>query len=125
MNLTLPVHIEEAAGASDKLYYVLQERMKLDSVDLVSNGGIAAHGTNFVTFTVYGNDKTTPAFAWSTETGKEGVIADATVKSLADKGSGKVVYEAGTIIYVDLTQAASGQVVDAVLSLHFSQARKV
>ena len=124
MKLTLPVHLEEAAGSGDKLYYVLQERMSLDSVDLVSNGGIATHGTNFVTFTVYGNDGATAAFVWSTETGKEGVIADATVKSLTDKASGKAVYDAGTIIYVDLTQASSGQVVDAVLSLQFSQARK-
>tara|TARA_R100000655_G_C2867124_1_gene172624 strand:- start:22 stop:399 length:378 start_codon:yes stop_codon:yes gene_type:complete len=123
MKLTLPVHLEEAAGADDKLYYVLQERMSLDSVDLVANGAIPNDGTHFVTFTVYGNDGATAAFVWSTETGKEGVIADATVKSLTDKDSGKAVYDAGTIIYVDLTQASSGKAVDVVLSLHFSQAR--
>ena len=124
MKLTLPVHLEEAAGADDKLYYVLQERMSLDSVDLVANGAIANDGTHFVTFTVYGNDGATAAFVWSTETGKEGIIADATVKSLTDKDSGKAVYEAGTIIYVDLKQDGSGKAVDVVLSLQFSQARK-
>ena len=82
MKLTLPVHLEEAAGADDKLYYVLQERMSLDSVDLVANGEIANDGTHFVTFTVYGNDGATAAFVWSTETGKEGIIQDKTLKSL-------------------------------------------
>tara|TARA_Y100000593_G_C4275158_1_gene319636 strand:- start:1010 stop:1387 length:378 start_codon:yes stop_codon:yes gene_type:complete len=124
MKYTLPVHIEEAATGTDKFYYVLQERMTLDSVDIIANGEIANHGSNFVTFTVYGNDGATAAFVWSTETGKEGIIEDKTVKSMKDKSSGKATYNAGTIIYVDLASAASGKAVDVVLCLHFSQARK-
>ena len=124
MKLTLPVHLEEAARAGDKLYYVLQERMTLDSVNIIANGAITAHASNYVIFTVYGNDAATAAFVWSSESGKEGTLADATSKKLTDKGSGKATFDAGTIIYVDLAKGGTGHIVDVNLCLNFSQARK-
>ena len=122
MREMIPVHVE-VNNSTAIFYYTLVERMKLEAVDLIANGAITGHGSNAVDITVYGNDAATSAFEWSTLTAKEGTVADATPKSLTDKGSGKTTFESGDLIKVNIGKSGTGPSADFNLCLHFSQAR--
>jgi len=120
----LPVHVEVDDTVA-AFYYVLKERMKLDSVNVIANGEITQATTNAVVITIYGNDQATAAFEWNTKTAKQGTISDATLTSLVDKDSLKTVFEADDIIKVDIGKGGTGQDADFNLMLNFTQARKV
>lgn len=124
MKTMLPVHVEVNDTVA-VFYYVLKERMKLDSVNVIANGLIAAAATNAVEITIYGNDLATTAFEWNTKSSKQGAIADTTLISLVDKDSGKTVFEADDIIKVGIGKGGTGQDADFNLMLNFTQARKV
>ncbi len=105
-------------------YFVMAERMNLDSVDAVANGTVSAHAANSVDIVIYGNDGVTAAYEWSTKTSAEGELTDATKKALVDKGSQKETFEAGTLLKVSIGKSGTGPSADFTLSLHLSQARK-
>ena len=122
MKSMLPVHFE-VNNSTAIFYYVLDERMKLDSADAIANGTVGAHAANGVDVVIYGNDQATSAFEWSTLSGAEGALTDATKTALVDQGSGKTIFDAGSIVKVSIGKSGTGPSVDCNLCLHFSQAR--
>tara|TARA_R100000231_G_scaffold131906_1_gene104124 strand:- start:427 stop:804 length:378 start_codon:yes stop_codon:yes gene_type:complete len=125
MKITLPIHAD--VNNSAKLRYVsLTERMQLDSVTVISNGAVTAHAANGLELKVLGNDGATDAFKYSSLSGANGTIADATTTDLVDQKSSKAVYGSGTAVKISIDGSlGAGVTADVVLCLHFSQARKV
>ena len=123
MREMIPVHVE-VNNSTAVFYYTLVERMELVAVDAIANGTVSgAASTNSVDIVIFGNDQTTPAYEWSTQGNKEGDLTDATVKSLTDKASGKVIYSDGATIKVSIGKSGTGPSADFNLCLHFKQAR--
>tara|TARA_Y100000589_G_scaffold65675_1_gene57240 strand:- start:23794 stop:24174 length:381 start_codon:yes stop_codon:yes gene_type:complete len=126
MKFQVAVHIE-ATGTNGKIKYLaFDERYKLTGVKVVDNGGVTSNGSDYAVLSVFGNNGSTAAFKWSSQTGQEGALVDGVSASLADQKSGLDVYEAGTSIKISKTAAGStGRDVDSMLILSFEPARKV
>ena len=125
MKIQVAVHIE-AAGTADKVKYLaFDERYKLTGVKIVDDGGVTSNGADYAVISVFGNNGSTAAFQWSTQTRAEGALTDGVSASLADQKSGLDIYDAGTSIKISKThQGTTGRAVDSMLILSFEQARK-
>ena len=126
MKFQVPVHLE-ATGTNGKIKYLaFDERYKLSGVSIVDNGGVTSNAADYAVFSVFGNNGSTAAFKWSTQTGQQGALTDGESESLADQKSGLDVYEVGTSLKIALTKSGTtGRDVDSMLILSFEPARKV
>ena len=125
MKFQIAVHLE-TAGTADKIKYLaFDERYRLTGAKIVNNGNVTSNGADFAVFSIFGNNGSTVAYKWSTQTGAEGALTDAVSGSLADQKSGLDVYNAGTSIKISKThQGTTGRAVDSMLILSFEPARK-
>ena len=125
MKFQIAVHLE-TAGTVDKIKYLaFDERYRLSGAKIVNNGAVTSNGADYAVFSIFGNNGSTVAYQWSTQTGAEGALTDAVSASLADQKSGLDVYNAGTSIKISKThQGTTGRPVDAMLILSFEPARK-
>lgn len=125
MKFQVAVHLEKTGTNGKIKYLAFDERYRLTGAKIVNNGGVTSNGADFAVFSIFGNNGSTVAYKWSTETGKEGALTDAVSASLADQKSGLDVYNAGTSIKIALTKAGTtGRDVDSMLILSFEPARK-
>ena len=125
MKQYIPIHIEAAATANVTKYVAFDERMSLKAVKVTNDGAIAADGTDYSLFKVFGNDQATAAFEWSTQDSAEGALSDGVDADLVDKKTGKETFDASSVVKITKTHAGGGKPVDAVLVLVFEQARLV
>tara|TARA_B100000963_G_scaffold224056_1_gene195351 strand:+ start:337 stop:714 length:378 start_codon:yes stop_codon:yes gene_type:complete len=124
MKFQVAVHIEANAGSGRVKYLAFDERYRLTGVKVVDDGGVAADNTNYIILNVFGNNGSTSAFQWSSQTSAQGALTDGVSASLVDQKSGLDVYNAGTSIKISKTEAGSGKNVDSMLILSFEPARK-
>ena len=125
MKFQVAVHLE-ATGTNSKIKYLaFDERYRLTGVKIVNDGNVTSNGSDYAVLSVFGNNGSTAAFQWSTQTGAQEALTDAVSASLADQKSGLDVYDAGTSIKVSKTaQGSTGRDIDCMLILSFEPARK-
>ena len=122
--IQVPFYVGDAAASTaTNRYQALGENYTLTGIKLINNGLITANAVNYAVITIYGNNGSTAAFAWSTAVGAEGTLADGVANSMADKSSGLTRYSAGTAIKLAVTKAGSGQQLDCTIMLQFESAR--
>ena len=120
------LHIDEAAGAGTKNYYVPFDRLvNVDAVTIVANAAITGHAANYVTLTCYGNDGATALCARNTDTGGTGsTIAAGTSEDLTMLNAGKADFSGAQSLKITSVQAGSGVATNVVLNIQVSDARK-
>ena len=123
---TITIHGD--VNNSVKLRYIsFVERMKLEAVTFIANGAVTAHAANGVELKVFGNDGATSVYQYSSLSGAQGTIADATVKDMIDQGKAeKCDFAADTACKISIDGSlGAGITADVVICLHFSKARLV
>ena len=98
--------------------------MEVVAVKVVDFDGIAADGTNYATFQVLGNDKTTVLFQWATlDTAQGALTANVSADLVSQNNQAKAVFEAGEVLIVKVLKASSGKATKASVCLQLRQAR--
>lgn len=125
MYLPINLHLSSIAGTDVEQYIALDERVEVYGARIVDADGIAADGTNYVEFKVYGNDGTTEIFQWSTLNTADGALTAGSAEELvSEKVAEKAIFDAGVEIKVSAEKAASGKATNAVIVLNCRPARK-
>jgi hypothetical protein len=120
------LHIDEAAGAGTKNYYVPFDRLvNVDAVTIVANDTVTAHAANYVTLTFYGNDGATALCARNTDSGGTGTtITAGTSEDLTMSNAGKADFTGAQSMKIASVQAGSGVATNVVLNIQVSDARE-
>jgi len=119
------VRLNTAAGTADTVAICFHERVEVVAAKVVDVGGIAADPSNYATFQVLGNDKTTALFQWATLNTAEGALTALQSEDLVNQGANdKAVFEAGQSVIVKVLKAASGKATNTTICLQVRQARK-
>ena len=112
------------AGTDGEASIVFHERIEVVAAKIVDFAGIAAHGTNYVTFQVLGSDKTNVLYEWKTlDTANGALAANVAVDMVSQGHEDKAIFEAGEVLILKAIKAASGQATKASICLQLRQAR--
>jgi len=118
------LHFTTAAGTGGETSITFHERMEVVAAKVVDFDGIAADGTNYATFQVLGNDKTTVLFQWATlDTSQGALTANVSADLVSQNNQAKAVFEAGEVLIVKVVKASSGKATKASVCLQLRQAR--
>ena len=122
-NYTL--HIDEAASAGTKTYYIPFDRnVSIEAVSIVACDTITAHGTNHVTLTVEGNDGTSDLCSRNTNSGGTGTdLAAGTSEDLTMGNSDKAGFSGSQSLKVTSVQAGAGIATHVMLNIQARDAR--
>ena len=120
------LHIDEAASAGTKNYYIPFDRLvNVDAVTIVANATVTGHAANYVTLTLYGNDGATALCARNSDTGGTGsTITAGTSEDLVMLNADKADFSGAQSMKISSVQAGSGVVTNVVLNIQVSDARK-
>ena len=118
------LHFTTVAGTGGETSITFHERMEVVAVKVVDFDGIAADGTNYATFQVLGNDKTTVLFQWATlDTAQGALTANVSADLVSQNNQAKAVFEAGQVLIIKVVKASSGKATKASICLQLRQAR--
>lgn len=118
------LHLEATAATDSERFVALHERFEVLGAYVCDADGVAADATNYVAFKIYGSDKATEIFQWSTLSSADGALAAGVPKEMKSEQKAELaVFEAGEVIKVTCENAASGKAVNAMLVLNCRQAR--
>ena len=118
------VHFTTAAGTGGETSITFHERMEVVSAKVVDFDGIAADGTNYATFQILGNDKSTVLFQWATLTSAQGALtANVSADLVSQNNQEKAIFAAGDVLIVKVVKASSGKATKASVCMQLRQAR--
>tara|TARA_R100000664_G_scaffold34154_1_gene54420 strand:+ start:1004 stop:1387 length:384 start_codon:yes stop_codon:yes gene_type:complete len=118
-------HIMEAAGAGTKTYYIPFDRLvDVEAVSLVGPV-IGAHGSDYITLTVYGNDGATVLCSRNTNSSGTGTdIAEGVSEDLAMSNADKASFSGSQSLKITNVQTGGGKVTNLTLNFKVRDARK-
>lgn len=118
-------YLQTAAGTNGEASIVFHERVEVVSAKIVDFAGVAAHGTNYVTYQVLGNDKSNIMFEWKTlDTSNGALSANISTDMVSQGHEDKAIFEAGDVLILKAVKAGSGQATKTSICLQIRQARK-
>ena len=128
----IPIHISADGSTAFNVSMSLGRKVQLIGVLLSDYAGVAAHGSNHITFAVSGSDESTAVWTYSTASAAQGAITAKDIIGVAPDGQTVTVARsllsvAGSLFVYDPTQAmivacangGSGQAKNAVVTLIF------